>query len=135
MPDTQGQAKKKILIVDDDPSLRQLYGFELGKSYEILEAVDGEEGLAKAKIEKPDLILLDIMMPKFDGIAYVSKIKEDADLANIPIIMLTNFGQENLIQQAFNLGVNDYLLKYKITPEEMLEKISQVLGTSAPPQL
>ena len=135
MPDTQGQAKKKILIVDDDASLRQLYGFELGKSYEILEAVDGEEGLAKAKIEKPDLILLDIMMPKFDGIAYVSKIKEDADLANIPIIMLTNFGQENLIQQAFNLGVNDYLLKYKITPEEMLEKISQVLGTSAPPQL
>ena len=135
MPDTQGQAKKKILIVDYDPSLRQLYGFELGKSYEILEAVDGEEGLAKAKIEKPDLILLDIMMPKFDGIAYVSKIKEDADLANIPIIMLTNFGQENLIQQAFNLGVNDYLLKYKITPEEMLEKISQVLGTSAPPQL
>ncbi len=119
----------KILLVDDDQSLRQLYNVELSKNYQVVEAVDGEDGLIKAKSEKPDLILLDVMMPKIDGIAYLTKIKEDTDLANIPIVMLTNFGQENLIQQAFNLGITDYLLKYKVTPEEMSQKVNQVLNS------
>lgn len=119
---------KKILIVDDDPALRQMYSVQLGKDYTVVEAADGEEGLNKAKSEKPDLILLDIMMPKFDGIAYLSKIKEDPELSATPIVMLTNFGQENLVQQAFTLGVTDYLLKYKVTPAEMAEKVAQVLS-------
>lgn len=119
----------KILLVDDDQSLRQLYNVELSKTNQVIEAVDGEDGLIKAKSEKPDLILLDVMMPKIDGIAYLTKIKEDKDLADIPIIMLTNFGQENLIQQAFNLGITDYLLKYKVTPEEMSQKVNQVLNS------
>lgn len=119
---------KKILLVDDDHSLRQLYNVELSKEYQVVEAVDGEDGLLKAKSEKPDLILLDVMMPKIDGIAYLTKIKDDAELAKIPIIMLTNFGQENLIQQAFNLGITDYLLKYKVTPSEMAQKVNQVLN-------
>lgn len=119
---------KKVLLVDDDQSLRQLYNVELSKEYQVVEAVDGEDGLLKAKSEKPDLILLDVMMPKIDGIAYLTKIKDDAELAKIPIIMLTNFGQENLIQQAFNLGIADYLLKYKVTPSEMAQKVNQVLN-------
>lgn len=123
-------AKYKVLIVDDDPALRQLYSVELtSKNFSVVEAVDGEDGLVKTKTEKPNIILLDVMMPKFDGIAYLSKIKEDAELAKIPILMLTNFGQENLIQQAFNLGVTDYLLKYKVTPSEMTEKVNQVLNS------
>lgn len=121
-------AMKKVLLVDDDHSLRQLYNVELSKEYQVVEAVDGEDGLLKAKSEKPDLILLDVMMPKIDGIAYLTKIKDDAELAKIPIIMLTNFGQENLIQQAFNLGITDYLLKYKVTPSEMAQKVNQVLN-------
>lgn len=121
-------AMKKVLLVDDDHSLRQLYNVELSKEYQVVEAVDGEDGLLKAKSEKPDLILLDVMMPKIDGIAYLTKIKDDAELAKIPIIMLTNFGQENLIQQAFNLGIADYLLKYKVTPSEMAQKVNQVLN-------
>lgn len=130
MDNTQG-SKKKILIVDDDPALRQLYNVELTqKDYAVVEATDGEDGLIKAKQEMPNLILLDVMMPKFDGIAYLSKIKEDAELSKIPVVMLTNFGQENLIQQAFNLGVTDYLLKYKVTPSEMTEKVNQVLKSN-----
>lgn len=125
------EVKKKVLLVDDDPAIRQMYSAELEKDYLVIEAVDGEEGLTKAKGEKPNVILLDIMMPKFDGIAYLSKIKEDTELAAIPIIILTNFGQENLIQQAFNLGVTDYLLKYKVTPTEMKEKVNQVLSSSS----
>ena len=125
-------AAKKILLVDDDQALRQLYSIELtGRQYEVVTAGDGDEGIAKSKSEKPDVILLDIMMPKTDGIAALSKIKADDATKPIPVIMMTNFGQENLVQQAFSLGAVDYLLKYKVTPAEMAEKVAQVL--SSPP--
>lgn len=119
----------KILLVDDDNAILQLYGVELkGKGYLVLTAVNGEEGLSVAVKEKPNLILLDIMMPKMDGMALLSKLKEDANLKSIPVLMLTNFGQESMIQQAFTLGATDYLLKYKVTPSEMAEKVDQVLS-------
>lgn len=119
---------KKILLIDDDQSLRQLYKLELtNHQYEVIEASDGEEGFSKAISEKPDLILLDIMMPKADGVATLTKIKAEETIKTIPVIMLTNFGQENLVQQAFSLGATDYLLKYKVTPAEMASKVDQIL--------
>lgn len=118
---------KKVLLIDDAPEVHTMYSIELkGRGYDVVEAFDGEEGLVKAKAEKPDAILLDIMMPKIDGIVLLTKLKEDPELKNIPVIMLTNFGQENLIQQAMTLGVNEYLLKYKVTPSEMADKIKQI---------
>jgi len=123
---------KKILLVDDDNALRQLYAVELGtKGYTVLEAPDGEQGLVTAKKEKPDLILLDIMMPKLDGVATLTQLKQDAEIDKIPVVMLTNFGQENLVQQAFSSGATDYLLKYKVTPAEMADKVGQVLSAKS----
>lgn len=120
---------KKVLLVDDDNDLRQLYAVELGsKNYVVLEAPDGEQGLAVAKAENPDLILLDIMMPKLDGIATLIQLKQDPATNKTPVIMLTNFGQENLVKQAFASGAIDYLLKYKVTPAEMADKVGQVLA-------
>lgn len=120
---------KKILLVDDDQALRQLYSLELtGRQYNVIAAEDGQDGLDKAKKEKPDIILMDIMMPKMDGIAALSKMKADPDIKNIPVMMLTNFGQESLVQQSFSLGAVDYLLKYKVTPAEMAEKVTQLLN-------
>lgn len=121
---------KKILLVDDDQALRQLYSLELAShQYQTVEAVDGNDGLNKAKTEKPDVILLDIMMPNLDGIATLTKLKDDPMTKDILVIMLTNFGQENLVQQALNLGAVDYLLKYKVTPSEMAQKVNQALST------
>lgn len=123
----------KILLADDDPAIRQLYGVEFkNKGYEVLEAVDGEDGLIKAKKDKPDIIILDVMMPKMDGIMTLKKIKEDPEMKKIPVLMLTNFGQENLIQEAFNFGLTDYILKYKITPAELTSKIADLLTGSTP---
>lgn len=119
----------KVLLVDDDQALVQLYSLELsGRQHAVVIAGDGDEGLVKAQAEKPDLILLDVMMPKTDGIALLAKLKADENLKNIPVIMLTNFGQENLVQQAFTLGAVDYLLKYKVTPAEMAEKVEHTLS-------
>lgn len=135
MADDVQASKGKVLLVDDDQALLQLYSLELtGRQYDVVTALDGSAGVDKAKTEKPDVILLDVMMPKTDGIAALSKLKADTDLSKIPVIMLTNFGQENLVQQAFTLGASDYLLKYKVTPAEMAEKVAQVL-TSKPVQL
>ena len=122
------QGKKKILIVDDDSALRKLYSVELTtRNFNVVEAQDGREGYSKATTEKPDLILLDVMMPQVDGITLLQQIRQNDSLKEIPVIMLTNFGQENLIQQAFDLGATDYLLKYKVTQQEMAEKIIQIL--------
>jgi CheY-like chemotaxis protein len=120
--------KQKVLLVDDDNALRQLYAVQLGANYVVLEAPDGEQGVALARSEKPDLIMLDIMMPKLDGVAALTQLKQDAQTKSIPVVMLTNFGQENLVQQAFSSGATDYLLKYKVTPAEMAEKVGQVLS-------
>ena len=129
------QTGKKILLVDDDQALRQLYVTELAsQKYETIEAANGQECLAKAKSEKPALILLDVMMPDLDGIATLTKLKQDPELKDIPVMMLTNFGQENLVKQAFSLGATDYLLKYKVTPSEMADKVAQ-LFSSKPVQL
>ncbi len=124
---------KKILLVDDDQALRQLYNLELsGRKYTVLEADNGEVGITKAKSEHPDLILLDVMMPQLDGVATLAKLKGDPDTQTIPVIMLTNFGQENLVQQAFSLGATDYLLKYKVTPAEMADKVAEILSPKSP---
>lgn len=120
---------KKILLVDDDDALRQLYAVELGsRHYAVVEAADGEAGLAMVKQERPDLVLLDIMMPKLDGVAMLTRLKQDPDIAKTPVVMLTNFGQENLVQQSFSSGAVDYLLKYKVTPAEMADRVGQVLS-------
>ncbi len=120
----------KVLLVDDDASLRQLYKVELAnRGHQVLEAGDGEEGLTMALSDKPNLILLDIMMPKLDGVATLGKLKEDLATKDVPVVMLTNFGQENLVKQAFGLGAVDYLLKYKVTPAEMADKVGQLLSS------
>ncbi len=120
---------KKILLVDDDLYIRDLYAEVLkDENYDVLIAADGEEALAVAGANTPDLILLDIMMPKMDGIQVLSKVKENPTLKNIPVIMLTNFGQEDLIKQAVNLGSVEYLLKYNITPGEIIKKVGLVLN-------
>lgn len=117
----------KILLVDDDNALRQLYAVELGKKHTVIEASDGQQALTQIKSTRPDLILLDIMMPNLDGVATLTKLKEDPEISKIPVVMLTNFGQENLVQQAFSAGAIDYLLKYKVTPAEVSGKVDQVL--------
>lgn len=120
---------KKILLVDDDLYIRDLYAEVLkDENYDVLIASDGEEALAVAKAATPDLILLDIMLPKLDGIQVLSKIKEDPDLKTVPVVMLTNFGQEDLVKQAVNIGSTEYLLKYNITPGEIIKKVAEIFS-------
>ena len=124
--------KKTIMVVDDDAALRKLYNVELStKGFNVVEAADGKEALSRIETEHPDLILLDLVMPNLDGVGLLTEMKNHDDWKGIPVIMLTNFGQENLVKQAYDLGVSDFLLKYKVTQEEMAQKISQTLSGGA----
>lgn len=101
-----------ILLVEDEPSIQLLFSFNLKKSgYKVEVAVNGEEGYAKAEQIKPDLILSDIMMPVCDGLAFRKKLLENAELKKIPFIFLTARGEEDDILQAYELEIEDYIIK------------------------
>ena len=119
----------KILIVEDDKFLRELIIRKLNaENFETVDAVDGEEGLRALKEgAKPDLILLDLILPGIDGFEVLTRIKEDPVLASIPVIIFSNLGQREDVERGLKLGADDYLVKAHFTPNEIVEKVKQVL--------
>jgi DNA-binding response OmpR family regulator len=119
----------KILIVEDDKFLRELIAKKLkNKGFDVVEAVDGEEGLKKIKEERPDLVLLDLILPGIDGFEVLARVKEDPNLAQIPVIILSNLGQREEVERGLKLGARDYLIKAHFTPGEIVEKIKNILS-------
>ncbi|MFC1663556.1 response regulator transcription factor [Patescibacteria group bacterium] len=119
---------KRILVVEDDKFLRDLIVKKLTKEgYEPSEAIDGEEGAKKTKEEKPDLILLDLILPGIDGFEVLSRIKNDSSLSSIPVIILSNLGQKDDVEKGLKMGAVDYLIKAHFTPGEIIEKIKNAL--------
>ena len=120
---------KSILLVEDDEFLAELYATKLNlEGFEVSLAVDGEKGVKMAKEVKPDLILLDIILPKMDGFEVLKTIKQDKDLKNIPVILLTNLSQKDEVKKGLDLGANDYLIKAHFMPSEVVKKIKQTIG-------
>jgi len=119
---------EKILVVEDDKFLRELISRKLsGEGFEVSEAIDGEEGIKKIKEEKPALVLLDLILPGVDGFEVLSKIREDPNMAQTPVIVLSNLGQREEIEKGLKLGAIDYLIKAHFTPGEIVEKIKNAL--------
>lgn len=120
----------KILLIEDDKFLRELIIQKLGREgYEVVEAPEGEAGLLKMKEEKPDLVLLDLILPGIDGFEVLSRIKKDPELKTTPVIILSNLGQRDDVQKGIDSGAEDYLIKAHFTPGEIVEKIKITLGT------
>ncbi len=120
---------KRILIIEDDQFLRELISKKLtAKDYEVIQAGDGEEGFEKVKKEKPDLLLLDLMLPGIDGFKVLEKIKADSEIAKTPVIILSNLGQKEDIDKGMNLGAQDFLIKAHFTPNQIIEKVNITLS-------
>lgn len=119
----------KILIADDEPSLRLLVRATLSanKSFELIEASDGNEALSKAQLELPDLILLDVMMPGLSGFDVCEKLKNDTSTKKIIIIMLTAKGQQSDRDWAISVGT-DYFLTKPFSPIELFNLIEKILS-------
>jgi two-component system alkaline phosphatase synthesis response regulator PhoP len=118
--------RPKILVVDDDVDLVAVMKgtLESKAAYEVIVAYNGKEGLGKAKLEKPDLILLDIMMPVMDGFSFAEQFSKDPSLAKIPVLALTSFSDS--LGQPFPLQVAEYLRK-PLKPKELIAKVEEHL--------
>ncbi len=119
---------KTILIIEDDRFLRELMSRKLTQEdFNISEAIDGEEGIKKLKKEKPDLVLLDLILPGIDGFEVLSRAKKDPEISSIPIIILSNLGQKDDVEKGMKLGAVGYLIKAHFAPGEIIEKIKTIL--------
>ncbi|MBI5229999.1 MAG: response regulator [Candidatus Magasanikbacteria bacterium] len=123
---------QKILLVEDDSFLSNIYQTKFTKEgYQVAVAGDGEEALKAVKTKKPDIILLDVLLPKLDGFAVLEKLKKDPETKDIPVILLTNLGQRDDVDRGLQLGAADYLIKAHFKPSETVEKVKKVLERAA----
>jgi len=119
---------KTILFIEDESALQKTFGEILKQEgYEMIPALDGEVGLRLAKDKKPDLILLDLILPRIHGFEVLKKLKEDKETKEIPIIVLTNLEGISDVDKAIELGATTYLVKAQYTLEEVVEKIKKTL--------
>jgi len=118
----------KILLVEDDPFLSEIYVIKFQEAgFSVSLAVDGSKGLERIKHEQPDLVLLDIVMPNVDGLELLRTIKDDEATRNIPIIILSNLGEEEDINRGLALGAELYIVKAHYTPTEVVAKVKSIL--------
>ncbi|MFA6307124.1 MAG: response regulator [Patescibacteria group bacterium] len=122
------QGKKKILVVEDDSMISSMYRTKFtADGFDVFIADNGVIGLELAKKEKPDIVMLDVILPQLDGFSVLDQIKKDEATKNIPVIMLTNLGTEEDKQKGEAMGALDYLVKASLTPGQVSEKIKQAL--------
>lgn len=126
MPEEKNKAH--VLLVEDDVFLSGIYQkkFEM-EGFKISTSDNGEKGLADVKKKKPDIVLLDVLLPKMDGFTVLKQLKEDEATKNIPVILLTNLGQKDDVEKGLEAGAADYLIKAHFKPSEIVEKVRKVL--------
>ena len=119
----------KLLIVEDDPLISRLYEkiFTFEK-YEVILADNGQDGLDKARTESPTMILLDIMMPKMNGLQVLEKLKADPDLKKIPVVMLTNLAGDKDAETALSKGAVKYIIKSNQDPKQVSDMVKEILA-------
>ena len=118
--------KKLILVAEDDDFYANIYKVKLTKEgFDVVIARDGSEALKSARFKKPDLVLLDLIMPNKDGFETLKEIRSDANLKNIKVIALSNLGQEEDIKRVRELGANDYIIKTNVPLQEVINKVKE----------
>ncbi|MBI5655147.1 response regulator [Candidatus Uhrbacteria bacterium] len=123
-------AKHKILIVEDDGFLASIYAQKLELAgYEVAFATNGEDGLKLVAKDRPDLVLLDLLMPQMDGFEVLEKLKGDPATKDIKVLVLTNLGQKEDVDRCLKLGAVGYIIKAHSLPEETVRRIQEILGS------
>ena len=125
----EAKERKRILVIEDDRDLREAIVDKFRQEkFEVLEAQNGEEGLAAALREKPDLLIVDIIMPKMDGTEMLKKVRENEWGRNVPVMILTNISDAEKLAEALEIGVDEYLLKAEWKLQDVLEKAKKIMG-------
>jgi DNA-binding response OmpR family regulator len=125
----KNNAKNKILLVEDDIQLAKMYSIKLkNDGFLVTEANNGLEAIESVSREIPDVILLDLALPKMSGFEVLKKLKEDKSLVDIPVVIITNSALEYDAKEAINMGAITYLLKFHFTPADLSNQIKELLG-------
>lgn len=123
-----------ILVVEDTELLRRMYADSLMKDgYDVLTATDGLDAMEALRTDKPDLILLDLIMPNMGGLEALARVKADPTLRSIPVLILSNLGQDEDIRKALELGAADYMIKNDVRPSDISLKINTLLRAAGDP--
>jgi len=118
----------KVLLVDDEQSLLDVFSQTLETGgFQVVTSLNGKDGLEKAQEQMPDMVLLDQVLPDMAGNEVLQMLKSNPVTKEIPVAILSNFNQRELVQDAINLGAVDYILKYKIEPKDLIEKVNQTI--------
>lgn len=126
--DNKPKNRKKVCVVDDEDSIRDIYKTALEQSgYDVVTAIDGEDGLKVVRQEKPDVVLIDIMMPKIDGLEMMKTLRSDENFFDIPIIVMTNVDDQKIVKEAGKLNTQFYLVKSLFEPKKVVNIIEEVL--------
>ena len=124
-------AKQRVLLVEDDGFLASIYAQKLEvEGYDVSFATNGEDGLKLAQKDSPDLILLDLLMPKMDGFEMLEKLKSDKATKEIPVLVLSNLGQKEDVERCIKLGAAGYVIKAHSLPHETVNRIKEILHAS-----
>ena len=125
---TESEPRPLVLVADDEADIRSLIRYRLDRAgYEVITAVDGEEALALALGRRPALLILDVMMPKLNGIEVTQRLRAEPELRDVPIILLTARVQEHDIERGFDAGADDYIKK-PFSPQELRSRVQAILG-------
>ena len=120
---------KKILIVEDEKILGEMYRDKFSQAgFEVYLVLEAKDGLKLAKKEKPDLIILDILLPKENGITFLTWLRKEPEIFSIPVVAFSNYDDPETKRQAVKLGVKDYLIKTNYTPQEIINKVKNYLN-------
>ena len=125
---TGGEGDRLVLVADDDADVRELVEFRLARAgYQVITAADGEEAVKLALDRRPDLCLIDVMMPKLDGYRVTERLRASEELAGVPVLLLTASVQEAAVERGFAAGADDYVKK-PFSPRELLERVAAALA-------
>lgn len=120
---------KKILIIEDEVAMAEMYRDKFQNAgYEVFLAITSEEGMKLAKKEKPDLIVLDILLPTENGISFLGRLRKDPELKNLRVVALSNYDEPKTRREAHDLGVEEYLIKTDYAPRDLVVKVKTYLG-------
>lgn len=121
-------ATTKVLLVEDESELRELYTELLSIEYAVDVAKDGEEGIGMLPRGKYDVVLLDMMMPKLDGVGFLTRKKDMPDVISVPVIVMSNLRQDEVVKICFELGAKYYIQKADITPDKIISIIAEIIS-------
>jgi len=122
---------KNILVIEDDIQFYTLYGTELQtRGYKVSNVSDGSLAVQAIKDQQPDLVLLDLVLPGRNGLDILREIRSQQEFENLKVVILTNYGGEENVSTALELGATDYVMKYKIVPSELADKLASLFGDS-----